>query len=114
MGLRSAIFDYCVAVGWCQQNPAKLPRGVGLGLPTVSGKPRKRHANFESGGDDEAPTYRISRETVAAIIEAADEKYQLAIKVAAGTGIRQGEQRGLKWGRAASTPLRGCCTSQRR
>ncbi len=91
-------FDYCVAVGWCQQNPAKLPRGVGLGLPTVSGKPRKRHANFESGGDDEAPTYRISRETVAAIIEAADEKYQLAIKVAAGTGIRQGEQRGLKWG----------------
>lgn len=79
-------FDYCVAVGWTQSNPAKLPRGTGLGLPPVTGSSNK------------PPLIRISREIINAITDAASPDVQLAIKVAWGTGIRQGEQRALQWG----------------
>ena len=43
------------------------------------------------------PVDRISKETVAEIIAAADDRYRLAIRFAAFTGLRAGEQLALTW-----------------
>jgi len=78
-------FDWCVEADWITENPAKFSRGAGMRLPMV---PK---------AEDE-PLSRVSKEIIYAITEAASEDVRLAIKVAWGTGIRQGEQRALQWG----------------
>ena len=79
-------FDWCVEADWIRENPAKFSRGAGMRLPLTA------------GGEDTKPLRLISKEIIHSITEAASEDVRLAIKVAWGTGIRQGELRALQWG----------------
>ena len=79
-------WDWCVEADWISENPAKFSRGAGMRLPLTA------------GGEDKKPLRLISKEIIHSITEAASEDVRLAIKVAWGTGIRQGELRALQWG----------------
>ena len=70
-------FEWLVVTDQISSNPARVRL------------PRRTDAPQEA--------LRISREQIAAIIEHADDRYQLVIQFAAHTGLRAGEQRALTW-----------------
>ena len=75
----SLIFDFAVDEGLLLINP----------MPNMKNQQRKKRKR--------QLVAKIQPDTIRAIIAAAPAKYTLAIMFAAGTGLRAGEQRALRW-----------------
>ena len=55
--------------------------------------PKRQHTSF----DVENKAIKISKDRIKTILSKTDAEYKLAVKFAAYTGLRQGEQRELRW-----------------